>query len=118
MSGADTSEIEDDYTDGGSVLWGDLATGIAGIGIAVLAYAYASVIGLLRDGVTGFVDGIGSWYASLVGAPFDAGTEQFDRAAQMAADGLSLFGPAAFPVAVLVAIAMVTLVLWGVSRYV
>jgi len=117
MSGAETGDLEDEYTDGGSVAWGKVAGGIAGIGLSVIGYTYASGIGLVRDGATAFVDGLGSFYATVVSTPFTAGAEQFDRAAQTAADGLAVFGPAAFPVSVLIAVAMMLLLLWGVDRY-
>ncbi|MFD1601032.1 hypothetical protein [Halobellus rarus] len=118
MSGADTGDLEDEYTDGGSVKWGKVAGGIAGIGLSVIGYTYASGIRLVRDGATAVVDGIGSFYAVLVSTPFTAGSEQFDRAAQTAADGLAVFGPLAFPVAVLIAVGMLLLLFWGVGRYV
>lgn len=120
MSEADTGDVdpEDEYTDDGSVKWGGLAEGIAGIGITVVGYAWASSIGLLRDGITGLLDGIGSFLGSLVGAPFNTGADQLSRAAEAGGSALSVFGPFAFPAAVVVGAVTMTLILWGVSRFV
>jgi len=123
MSGADTAEIEqdleEDYTgDDGSILWDKLSRGIVGVFLTLVGFGVASVIGLLRDGVTGFVDGIGSFWAMLIGAPFRAGTGQISRAGETAANGLVALGPAAFPVAVILSIATTALILWGVRRFV
>lgn len=123
MSGADTAEIEEeleeDYTaDDGGILWDDLSSGIVGVFLTLVGFGVASVIGLLRDGVTGLIDGIGSFWAMLVGAPFRLGSGQLTRAGETAANGLANFGPAAFPIAVLLSITMTGLILWGVSRFV
>jgi len=120
MSGADTGDVETDIstTDGGNVLWGNLARVIAGIGLSVVGYAVASWIGLLRDAVTGAIDGIGRWYTRLVGAPFNTGTEEITQAAEAGVSALSDFGPFAFPVAVVIAAVMILLIIWGVNRFV
>jgi hypothetical protein len=54
----------------------------------------------------------------LIGAPFRTGSGEITRAGRIAADGLAVLGPAAFPVAVILSIATTTLILWGVSRFV
>ncbi len=118
MSGADTGDLEDEYTDGGRVVWTEVAKGIVGIGISVLAYAYASTIALFRDGVTAILDGMGWWYGELIEAPFVRGNEQFTRAAESAGEGLAMLGPLAFPAAVVVAVTTTLLLIWGVQRYV
>jgi len=118
MSEADTGDLEDEYTGGGGVRWVPLMKGIVGIVLTILGYAYASAIGLVRDGVTGALDGIGSWLASLVEAPFTAGEEEIVAAARTGGDALSWLGPAAFPVAVGIAVTTTLILLWGVSRYV
>lgn len=118
MSGADTAaDLEDEYTDDGGILWGKLSRGIVGVFLTLVGFGVASVIGLLRDGVTGLVDGLGSFIATLIGAPFRFGSGQFERAAETAGDGLAAFGPAAFPVAVLLSITVIGLILWGVRRF-
>ena len=118
MSGADTADFEDEYTDDGGILWGKLSRGVVGVFLTLVGFGVASVIGLVRDGVTGLLDGIGSFWAMLIGAPFRAGSGQITRAGEAAADGLAVLGPAAFPAAVLLSIATTGLILWGVSRFV
>jgi VIT1/CCC1 family predicted Fe2+/Mn2+ transporter len=118
MSGADTADLEDEYTDDGGILWGKLSRGLVGVFLTLVGFGVASVIGLFRDGVTGLLDGIGSFWAMLIGAPFQVGSGQLTRATEAATSGLAILGPAAFPVAVILSIATTTLILWGVSRFV
>lgn len=119
MSEADTADLEEEYTgEDGGVAWGRLGAGLTGIGLTLIGYFVASVIGLVRDGITGVLGGLRSFLAALVAAPFSTGSAEIESAAQTAAGGISVLGPLAFPVAVGIALATTSLILWGVSRFV
>jgi len=118
MSGADADP--DQYIEGDSIDWtgkDGLAAGIVGTFVSAAAFAIASYIDLIVTGVNGIISGYGSWYATLIGAPLNAGAAEVNAAMDTASTAITSWGLLAFPVAVLVTVGSVMLILWGVSRF-
>ena len=118
MSDGTTEEPDaDEYISGGSVQWDRLARTTVGSFLTVGAIALAETIGLVSDAIVGVMSLFGSGYARLASAPFESGESVMLTAAETAASSLSVFGPFAFTVAVVLSTAMLILVFWGVSRF-
>lgn len=118
MSSAGADIPEDDYIEGGSIAWDSVAKGVVGVVLGVAGYAIAAWIGLIRTGVNAVLSGIGSWYGKLVSTPFEAGREEILQSYEAAESGIRELGILAYPVAVGISILAMSLMLWGVSRYV
>ncbi|GAB7011770.1 hypothetical protein [Halolamina salina] len=119
MSGADTDP--DQYIEGGSIVWTGrkgLAAGIVGTFVTLLGWMYASFIDLIVTGINGVISGYGSWYAKLLSAPFEAGAGEVEAAIETGRTAITSWGLLAFPMAVLVTVLSLSLILWGVSRFV
>lgn len=108
----------DDFVDGGSVDWSDVAGAFIGAILALVGYGAASGIFLVSTGIDRSIAGL-SWFSStLLGTPFEAGTGTIATAWDTFSESLGMFGPAAFPVAVVASIAVILVLRWGVRRLV
>jgi len=119
MSGADTDP--DQYIKGGSIVWTGrkgLAAGIVGTLVTYIGFVLASYIDLIVTGINGLLSGLGSWYATLLSAPLDAGRSEVVAAIETGREAITSWGLLAFPIAVLVTMLSLMLLLWGVSRFV
>lgn len=110
-----------DYIEDGSINWTGregLAAGVVGTILSVVGYAIASYIGMIQTGVNTIVSGYGSWYAKLLSTPFATAAGEARSAVETATTAISSWGVIAFPIAVIVTVASVSLMLWGVTRFV
>lgn len=104
------------FQDGDSIDWGEVANALFGSVLMLVAMTIVDGFRLLGQAVSGVLDGIGSFLASLVSLPFRQGTGVFRTGAETFADWVSFLGPLAFPASVVVATTSLLVILWGVSR--
>ena len=107
----------DEYVDDENVRWDDLAETSLAAFVTLIAITIAEVIGLISTGVTSGMSATASALGGLIRAPFTSGLSAIDTAWMSSSEFVSIFGPAAFLVAVLLVAVSVLLLLWGVNRF-
>ena len=109
---------EERYIENGRIQWDEVAGGVVGAFATLAALWIAELIGLIRLGITAMLGGAGSFLGSLIATPFTAGGAAIERAWSAAAAEIAIFGPFAFPVAVILVTATAYLLIAGVRRLV
>lgn len=107
-----------DYVDGGSVDWSGLAYALVG---SVTLSAVLGFAGVLTDSVAFVISALSSvdsWFMALSNDVSGILVHGLRMSTEPWQSFVSLFGPAAFPVAVLAVIGIVYVFHAGVSRYV
>lgn len=108
----------DDFVSGGSVEWGRVAAAMVGAVLAVLGYAAARWVSLWAGATERVLAGVAWFQASLIAVPFEGGVRVLTAAWGSFIGFLPALGPAAFPVAVLATVVVLSVLFWGVSRIV
>ena len=120
MSGSDDSaeSLKQRFQSGASINWGQVANALFGSTLMLVVMMVVDGFLLLQRAVSTGLDSLGSFVAAVVSLPFDLSAGVFETGAEAFAGWVSFLGPLAFPASVLVAIASILVILWGVSRLV
>lgn len=117
-SNGSTDSLSERFQNGSSIDWSSIGNAAVGSTLMLVAMTIVDGFLLVQRGVSSLFDGVGWFLSSIVSLPFNRGAEIFEAGAAAFAGWVSVLGPLAFPVSVLVAIASLSAVLWGVSRLV
>ena len=118
MSGRDDSaeSLKQRFQDGGEIDWGAVVNALFGSTLMLVVMTIVDGFLLLQRAVSTVLDSLSSFVATIISTPFDLSASVFETGAESFADWVSFLGPLAFPVSVIVSIASILVILWGVSR--
>ncbi|WP_418284776.1 hypothetical protein [Halorubrum sp. DTA46] len=108
----------EEFIDDGSIRWAALTETAAGAFVTLVAIAIADFLNLVSTGVVAYMTAAGESIGGVVRAPFVAGESVITTSFASAAAFVPSLGIFAFPAAVVIVVASVLLVLWGVNRFV
>lgn len=106
----------DDFVDDDEIRWSG-SDGIVGafVGsiITLVGLTIAEFVGLVTLGFQSASSAFWGFLATVVSTPLESGAQAISGVWRAGADGLAMFGPFAFPVAVLISAASILLLIWG-----
>ena len=108
----------DEFLEGGSIAWDDLAATAFGAFVTTVLIGAAEFLNLVSTGLVAYAETAGAALGGVLSRPFTAGEAAFSVAFAEAASALPALGIFAFPIAVAISLATFLLLIAGVSQLV
>jgi hypothetical protein len=116
-SGGDET-LSDRFASGDSINWDEIGSATVGSVVLLISMTIADGFLLIQRGVSYVFGGVSGFFSTVIALPFSRGAGVIETSASSFVGWLGFLGPLAFPVSVAVAVAMLSIILWGVSRFV